>query len=207
MKSGITLLSVLMAMALFSCSGKQEQHGPAEPPVIQYKKEKDTTNLDKPPVINLSDTFMPNQWVLYIRDSAATGERIGIKLSAIYNKKLAAVIKQQKLVICGPRMAWYKTSSPPFFFEAGFPIKKKPGKLPKKMFVKNIGGDSAVIAHYFGPYSKTYYAYETLRDWMKEHGQKPSAPPYEAYIGESLDSNGNPVDPYKIQTDIVFPHN
>lgn len=200
------LITFGLPWLLLSCSGNEEDKGPAEPPIIQYKKEKDTSNPDKPPVINISDTVIPGQWVLCIKDSAASSERIGIKLSTIYNKKLAEAIKQNKLTVTGPRMAWYKTSSPPFFFEAGIPVNKKPARLPKKMFMKKIGGDSAIIAHYFGPYSKTYFAYETLRDWLKEHGQKPSSPPYEAYIGQSIDSNGKPVDPYKVLTDIIFPH-
>lgn len=194
------------AAVLASCQGEKKNNGPEEPPVIQYKKEKDTTVQEKTPVINISDTITIPKLVLCIKDSASTSERIGVKLSAIYNKKLAAAIKQNKLSVTGPRMAWYKTSSPPFFFEAGIPVNKKPAKMPKKMYIKKIGGDSALVAHYFGPYALTYHAYETLREWMKDNKQQASGPPYEIYVSESLDADGKPIDPYKIQTDIVFPH-
>ena len=103
-------------------------------------------------------------------------------------------------------MAWFKSSSEPFYFEAGIPVNKVPAKLPKKVYIKNIGGDSAVIAHFYGPYELTYEGYGALKDWMKENKKKASGAPYEVYVGEMIDSSGKAVDPYKVQTNIVFPH-
>ena len=141
-----------------------------------------------------------------MKDSARSSERIGLKLNNIYEKILSEVIKKNKLKKTGSRMAWFKNSSEPFYFEAGIPVNKVPAKLPKKIFVKYIGGDSAVVAHFYGPYELTYEGYGALKDWMKENKKKASGAPYEVYIGEMIDSTGKAADPYKVQTNIVFPH-
>ncbi|MEJ7625781.1 MAG: GyrI-like domain-containing protein [Ferruginibacter sp.] len=142
-----------------------------------------------------------------MKDSAVNSEMIGIKMANIYQKILPELIAKQQLQITGPRMAWYKTSSSPFFFEAGYPVNKKPGKLPKNISVKIIGADSAVVAHFYGPYSLTFQAYEALADWMKSYKKKSTGSPYEVYVGEMFDSSGKALDPYRVRTDIVFPHN
>jgi effector-binding domain-containing protein len=117
------------------------------------------------------------------------------------------VVKQNKLKVTGAPMAWYRTQKPPFFFEAGVPVDKKPAKLPKNILFRTIGGDSAIIAHFYGPYEQMSVAYETLNDWMKDRKKKLRSPAYEVYIGDPIDKEGNPIDPFKVQTDIVFPHN
>jgi effector-binding domain-containing protein len=202
------LLSMCIVLTLTSCGNDTVKNEP--PPVIIYKKDKDSINNprtgERAPIINITDTAAPKLMVLCVKDSAASSQRIGVKLAYIYNNVLSDVIRQNKLTRTGARMAWYKSSSAPFFFEAGIPVNKKPAKLPKKVYVKHVGGDSAVIAHFYGPYELSYYAYEALRDWLKSNKKKTASPPYEMYIGEAVDEKGNPVDPYKIRTDIVFPH-
>ncbi len=160
----------------------------------------------KPPIINITDTIAVPQIVLYMKDSARSSERIGLKLNNIYNKVLADLIKKNNLSKTGARMAWFKNSSEPFFFEAGIPVNKKPAKLPKNVLVKNIGGDSAVVAHFYGPYELTYEGYGALKEWLNDKKKKASGAPYEIYIGEPIDGKGKPTDPYRVQTDIVFPH-
>ena len=118
----------------------------------------------KAPVINITDTVSIKQLVLCMKDSAANSERIGIKLAAIYGVKLGAVIKKNKLKVTGAPMAWYKSQKAPFFFEAGLPVDKKPAKLPKGVTIKQIGTDSVVIAHFYGPYQLTPEGYTALED-------------------------------------------
>ena len=101
-------------------------------------------------------------------------------------------------------MAWYKGEKAPYFFEAGIPVDKKPAKLPAGVHIKEIGVDSIVVAHFYGPYDLIPQAYDALRDWMKDHKKTAKGAPYEIYIGDPLDANGQPKDPYKVQTDIVF---
>ena len=206
MKSIILLFIASITLPIFSCRNKQMGTEQQEPPIIIYKKEKDTTSREKSPVISISDTITPSMIVLCIKDSASSSERIGIKLSNIYNKKLKEVIRLNKLTVTGPKIAWYRTSSPPFYFEAGIPVNKRPSKLPKKVYIKNLNGGDAVIAHFYGPYGLTFYAYEVLKEWMKANSKQQSSPPYESYVGESYDKDGNPIDPYKVRSDIIFPY-
>ena len=199
----------LIGLYTWGCNADQKDKQ-VTPEKIIYKvdtsKRSENAATKKPPIINITDTIAIKQIVLYMKDSARAGERIGIKLNTIYNKVLADVIKKNNLVKTGARMAWFRNSSAPFFFEAGIPVNKKPAKLPKNVLVKNIGGDSAVVAHFYGPYELTYEGYAALKDWMKENKKKPAGVPYEIYVGDPIDSKGMPADPYRVQTDIVFPH-
>lgn len=167
-------------------------------PPVPIKK-----NTPKAPIINIIDTIAAKKIILYMKDSAATQERISIKLAEIYGTKISSVIKKNKLKINGSPLAWYQTQKAPIFFEAGIPVDKKPAKLPKGFFIKNIGGDSAVVAHFFGPYNLTYEAYEVLSDFVKDKKKKKTGLPYEIYVGDPLDKNGKPLDPFRVQTDIV----
>jgi len=84
------------------------------------------------------------------------------------------------------------------------PVDKKPSKLPPGVIIKQIGTDSVVVAHFYGPYSLTAKAYPVLQDWLKDHKKKAIQPPYEIYVDDPMDKNGKLKDPYKVQTDIVF---
>ena len=205
-RSGLLFLSLLF---LVSCGGnKNEQTIPDRGSVI-YKKDtsEKITSLEpsRPPIINIQDTIAIKRTVIVIRDSASSSQRIGMKLSRIYDTYLPAFCLKNKIKKTGPKMAWYKSSKAPFFFEAGFSVDKKPARLEKNMFVKNIGGDSAVVARYYGPYESTYLAYQAISEWMHDNKKKSSAPPYEVYIGDPFDDKGKRLDPYKILTEIVFP--
>ena len=158
----------------------------------------------KAPVINIMDTLSVKQLVLCIKDSAANSQRIANKLAIIYGVKLASIIKKNKLKVTGAPIAWYKSQKAPFFFEAGIPVDKRPLKLPAGVTVKQIGTDSVVIAHFYGPYNLTGQAYTALQDWIKDRKKKSIKPPYEVYVDDPLDKAGKLKDPYKVQTDIVF---
>jgi hypothetical protein len=41
---------------------------------------------------------------------------------------------------------------------------------------------------------------------MKDEKKMANGAPYEIYIGDPIDKEGKPIDPYKVRTDIVFPH-
>ena len=201
----------IMLVALsWNCNSDKNDKKPVSPETIIYKidtaSHKTERVAKRPPIINITDTVAIRQIVLYMKDSARSSERIGLKLTNIYEKTLADLIKKNKLTKTGSRMAWFKNSSEPFYFEAGIPVNKKPAKLPKNVFIKNIGGDSAVVAHFYGPYELTYEGYGALMEWLKDHKKKASGAPYEIYIGDPIDNKGKAADPYRVQTDIVFPH-
>lgn len=200
------LLIVLM-VSIFSCNNaaeKKEIPGIATKDteaVVATKKEAST----RPPIINIMDTLSNKRIVLYMKDSAASKSRIGMKLGEIYGFKLAAVIKKNKLKTTGQPMAWYRGQKAPFFFEAGIPVDKIPAKLPSNVFSRQMGIDSVMIAHFHGPYEMLSLAYEALNDYMKDKKKKLKAMPYEIYADDPMDTDGKMKDPYKIQTDIVYP--
>lgn len=204
----ITLLYACLSIFMLAACGNEKSQ-PAPGPVI-YKKDTAAVGANtklKAPIINIIDTVTMKRVVLVVKDSAANGQRVGEKMAAIFDSILPAIIKEKKLTVTGAKMAWYRSSTKPFFFEAGFPVDKAPaGKLPKKVVVKNLPADSAVVAHFFGPYDLTYQAYEALTEWLKDRKKKRSGAAYEIYVGSTTDEKGKQVDPYRVQTDIVFPH-
>ncbi len=195
-----------MLLLVTGCNNNTPEKKTTEPPVKESPKEKEpVVETKRGPVINISDTLSIKRTVLTMKDSAATMERISMKLGEIYGTKLSAVIKKNNLKTTGAPMAWYKGTKAPYFFEAGIPIDKKPAKIPKGVTVKQIGIDSIVVAHFYGPYDLLPQAYEALGDWLKDHKKKANGAPYEIYVDDPIDSTGKPKDPYKVRTDIVFP--
>ncbi len=164
-----------------------------------------TTEAAKPPIINITDTIAPKQTIICVKDSAASLERISLKLAKIYGVTLAEILKKNNAKAAGAPMAWYNSVKAPYFFEAGIPVSKVPAKLSKGVYIKEVSTDSAVVAHFYGPYTMLSQGYDAVKEWMKDTKKKSTAAPYEIYIGDPLDSTGNPIDPYKVRTDIVFP--
>lgn len=199
----------IFGVGLFSCKDKEPPRKP-EPEKIIYKIDTSNaqpqTEATRAPIINISDTIAPREIVVYVKDSAKTSERIGIRLEHIFRKTLPEFFKKNKISKTGSRIVWYKSSSAPFYFEAGFPVNKRPKSTAKNILVRDIGGDSALVAHFYGPYHLTYEAYEVLREQLKNAHKKPAGSPYEKYIIPAIDSTGRARDPYKVLTDIVFPY-
>jgi effector-binding domain-containing protein len=213
MKNLTRTLSIIttIIISFSSCGGDKNEEVKPDPASIVYKTDTSKATASgerpKPPIINIVDTIATRNIVIVVKDSAGNSQHIGLKLSRIYDSILPAYLEKNKLKRTGPRMAWYKSSKAPFFFEAGFPVDKKPVKPNKKFIVREIGGDSALVAHFYGPYEATFQAYQAVNEYMKDYKKKSSAPPYEVYISEPFDEKGRKKDPYKILTDIVFPRN
>ena len=194
-------------MILVACKDKKETT-PALPPLI--KKETVTTGKteisQKGPIINIIDTVEVKRIVLCLKDSSSTSAGMSTKLSNIFNKKIPNTITAAKLKIVGQPIAWYKSQKAPFFFEVGIPVDKVPGKMPKGFFIKKTGGDSALVAHFFGPNAMSNVGYEALIDLLKERNKKIAASAYEIYIDNPFVVKKGKIDPYKQQTDIVLPY-
>ncbi|MEP7142142.1 MAG: GyrI-like domain-containing protein [Ferruginibacter sp.] len=200
---GLLITTMLIAMA---CNDNQpEKKITEEPKSDTIKTTEPVIETKRGPVINIGDTLSIKRMVLTVKDSAATMERITLKLGEIYGAKLGAIIKKNNLKPTGAPVAWYKSQKAPYFFEAGIPVDKKPSKLPAGMYIKQITPDSVVVAHFYGPYDLLPQAYDALRDWLKAHKKTSKGAPYEIYIGDAVDSKGKPKDPYKVQTDVVWP--
>jgi hypothetical protein len=205
------IVPVTAIIILAGCGSNDKKQDPPKPvvnaPVTDIKpKEKDKSPEVRPGIINIQDTISSRTIVLYMKDSAASFERIGAKLGKIYGGKLAEALKKSGLKMTGAPMAWYKTFKAPYFFEAGVPVNKKPGKLAAGVFVREMATDSALVAHFYGPYNLLSQGYDALRERLKDENKKSSGAPYEIYVGDPLDKDGKPLDPYRVRTDIVFPH-
>jgi effector-binding domain-containing protein len=195
------------AILLVSCGDKKKKD-PPKPEKGRIKtevKKESETKTQRPPIINIVDTVSLKMTVIYSSDSAATFDRIGLKLGKIYGTKLPEYIKKNNLKITGAPMAWYKKQKTPFFFEAGIPVNKTGSKPVKGVQIRQMSGGKALIVHFYGPFELLPQGYDAVKEWMKENKKIPAGPSYEIYITDPIDKNGKPVDPYKIQTDIVFP--
>ena len=204
------LLAYIIVQVFASCSNSTEEKK-TEPEIKKDKEAKKEepvptpAETKRPPIINITDTLSAKQLIIYMKDSAATVERLQRKLAEIWNLKLGVVIQKNKLKSTGRPTAWYKTNKLPYFFEAGIPVDKKPAKMPSNVFIREIGVDSVTVAHFYGNYDMLPQAYEALSDWMKSHKKKLDARPYEVYIDDPMDKDGKLKDPYKVQTDVIFP--
>lgn len=208
----VLLVQALAVILLYACNN-QTQTGKEttvvkstdSPVVIKEKPTEAAVPTNRPPIINITDTLSVKRLVLCMKDSAATYDRISVKLGEIYGVKLATIIKKNSLKVTGQPMAWYKARKAPFFFEAGIPVDKRPRKLPANAFIKEIGVDSVVVAHFYGSYDLLPQAYEALTDIIKDRKRTLKSKPYEIYTDDPIDKQGKLKDPYKVQTDVVFP--
>lgn len=210
----ITILTTVLAGMLFfqcSCSNNSEKNEPGlkkdNSRVFFKKKEKKkpASPYLRPPILQIVDTLNPKMTVIYCRDSAANFDRVGLKLGRIYGVTLADYIKKNKLTTTGAPMAWYKKQEAPYFFDAGIAINKAGTKSVSGVRVRNIPAGKVVKAHFFGPYELLPQGYAAIVEWLKENKKVKAGPAYEIYLTDPVDKDGNPVDPYKVQTDIVFP--
>lgn len=195
----------LIAMGMSSCKDKNEK---VRVTPITTKTNTPIPKLlpNKAPIINIIDTVEIKRMVLCIKDSAATNEILNGKLAAIFNKKLPDAIMLGKLKIMGEPIVWYKSKKAPYFFQAGIPVDKAPLQLSKEMFITKTGGDSAFVAHFFGPNELTGVGYDALNEMMKEKNKKKTTASYEVYTDNKFLELNKKKDPYKLQTDIVMPY-
>ena len=212
MRSTLLLIPAVLILFISCNSNNNNKKNTTEPMKDSVVAKKDTKVVSrteaskaKPPIINIVDTVAPKRIVVYMKDSATTYQRISIKLGQIYGAKLTDCFRKNALKVTGAPMAWYQTQKAPFFFEAGMPVNKKPAKLTPGVKIKELNADSVVIAHFYGPYDLLHVGYDALKEWMQDHHRTATGAPYEIYIGDPIDKKGKAVDPYKVQTDIVFP--
>ena len=202
---------LLMCTGIYSCgnndSKKPESTNKDSLKAIGRKEKaaEPETKYERPPIVNIVDTLAPKRVVIYCKDSAASFERISLKLGKIYGTKLPEYIKKNKLKTAGAPMAWYRKQKAPYFFEAGIPVNKKGVKSVAGVQIREMSAGKAVIAHFFGPFELLPQGYDVIKEWMKENKKIAAGAPYEIYITDPFDKDGKSVDPYKIQTDIVFP--
>lgn len=156
----------------------------------------------KEPNIQIEEADTRAYNILYIKDTANSEKEIGPKLAQIYGSELGVFMKKAGLKMMSPPMAWYNGPQAPYIFEAGVAVDKLPAKTEGRVMTRKIPAGKAVVAHFYGPYDLTSKGYKAVGEWLQQHSDKKAGgPPYEIYIGDP----GIEKDPYKVQTDIVFP--
>ena len=201
---------LFICVALFACNSnskedkKNENNSTKSQPKKETKKAAEA-KTQRPPIINIVDTLTPKMTIIYGKDSAVNFERIALKLGSIYGVKLQEYIKKNNLKTTGAAMAWYTKQKAPYFFEAGFPVNKAGVKAVAGVQVREVAAGKAVIAHFFGPFELLPQGYDAIKEFIKDNKKTIAGPAYEVYLTDPFDKNGKPVDPYKVQTDIVFP--
>ncbi len=201
------LITAISCMLIFSvsCNTSENKKPDIEVPKDTVVAEQPVVETKRGPVINIDDTVSVKRIVLTMKDSALTPERVSLKLAEIYGVKLPTVIDGNKLKVTGMPMAWFKSQKPPYFFEAGLPVNKRPSRSIPEVFIKETGIDSVLVAHFYGPYDLLPQAYDVLDTLLKERKKKLKSAPYAIYIDAPNDSTGRPKNPYKVQTDVVYP--
>ncbi|HPA23191.1 MAG TPA: hypothetical protein PLU18_08090 [Ferruginibacter sp.] len=199
--------------AIMSCKGNNNhtKHASSDsslainkPAINVQKKENETL---KAPIINIIDSFTSKAIYIMVKDSAANEELLAKKFNKIFDSILTKVIKTNKLSLKGSPACWYQKNKAPYFFEAGLPVDKIPAKLPKKVFTKQTQSDSALVAHFFGPYNLTAQGYTALKDMLKEiKPGKKAGTAFEVYVDDPMDEKGKLKNPYKVQTNIILPY-
>ena len=199
----------IILVSIFSVRCKDSKETPPPPPPLVKKETVLSDKVEIPekgPIVNIIDTLEVKRIVLCLKDSSATSAGLSEKLSNIFNEKIPSAITAAKLKVTGPPMAWYKSQKAPFFFEVGMPIEKAPIKMPKGFFIKKTGGDSAIVAHFYGPNVMSSVGYDAVVEMLKDRKRKKAAPAYEIYIDNPFEIKKGKIDAYKQQTDIVLPY-
>jgi effector-binding domain-containing protein len=150
--------------------------------------------------MKIEETTVAQQYLMVMDDSAATPAEIGTKFETIF-AKIGECAGKCKMENSGPPVAWYNGPNAPWKFVAGMPFKTKCEKPESGISNKEIKAGKAVVVHFFGPYEMSGKAYEAAENYMKEKNLAAADAPYEVYIGDPMVEK----DPYKVQTDVVFP--
>ncbi len=201
---------LFICAAIFACNSNNKEDKKSEKDSTKSELKKETTKepetkAQRPPIVNIVDTLTPKLTVIYGKDSAANFERITVKLGKIYGVKLQDYIKKNNLKTTGAAMAWYSKQKAPYFFEAGLPVNKAGAKAVAGVQVREVPAGKAVIAHFFGPFNLLPQGYDAIKEFIKDNKKIIAGPSYEIYVTDPIGKDGKPVDPYKVQTDIVFP--
>ena len=101
----ILLNTTLLIIGLLLVSRREEKKkDPPKPEKGRIKtevKKGSETKTQRPPIINIVDTVALKMTVIYSSDSAATFDRISLKLGKIYGTKLPEYIKKNNLKTAG----------------------------------------------------------------------------------------------------------
>ncbi|MFP5042812.1 GyrI-like domain-containing protein [Parasediminibacterium sp. JCM 36343] len=178
----ICLISIFLCF-LFSCDAimnsntKDEPTVNTQPPPLPEEIKVDT------PVINVEPTQLRPQLFMVMKDYANFEADAKEKQKVIFNN-LDFVLKKNNLMPVGEPAAWHWRQPNLYFVEVGVPMLKKLPYNEPGVYYKQTKRCKAVVAHYFGPYSKLSQAYVALDEWLKDNKQKQKGVAWEVFMSD-----------------------
>jgi effector-binding domain-containing protein len=138
----------------------------------------------------------PTQKMLSIRTRAAVQD-LPQMFEAGYGKIAQYLGELGEQPIGPPFAVYYNMDMNNLDVEFGFPVARQ---LPGKDEIKagEIPGGRVATCLHIGPYSEMEPAYNTLTEWMTDHGYEATGVVYELYLND-------PRETPPAQTQIVFP--
>jgi effector-binding domain-containing protein len=203
----------MICIAVISCNNKADKEPAAakkDTPVTRKKEPVETApepeaGYQRPPIINIVDTVAPKRIIAYSNDTAATLNGMYQKMAKINSTKVAEYMKKNNLKAAGSPIVWYTRTRKYYRFAAGMVINKRGAKAVKGVEISEQSAGKVLVAHFYGPYNLIPQGHEAIKEWLKDNKKRQSTPPYEMHVTNPIDKSGKAVDPYKMQTDIVFP--
>lgn len=149
------------------------------------------------PKITLAE--LPEHPILFIRRDVARPD-----LPAFFAEcfpKLYQHGSAQGLAISGSPIARYLSiGEGPWTVDAVMPLGQA-ADAEGEMQAGSLQAGPAAKAVHLGPYERLPSTYQAIEGWMKEHGHRPSGPPWEQYVTDP----GEEPDPSKWRTDVYWP--
>jgi effector-binding domain-containing protein len=134
-----------------------------------------------------------------IRDTCTAAE-LSAKYQELYGE-LSPIIKKQGLkTVNGPFGIYHSFSPEKVDVEAGIITEGNP--VPEgRMTVINTYSGKAVCVKFYGPYSQLMDGWNALQEYMKENKFENTAPCYELYVDDPMETD----DHSKLLTEIYCP--
>lgn len=138
------------------------------------------------------------QPVLSVRTTTQV-EQLPMELGRIFGAIAQLLCEMNEQPGGMPFVAYYNMDMQALEVEVGFPVQQPlPGK--GEIECREIPAGKYASTLYVGPYEEMAPAYDSMNQWLAEHGYEPTGITYEYYL------NGpDTATPQEYQTRIVFP--
>ena len=188
MKKIIQTLSPLLAVIMlivFTSSGVQ-----LNPGLEEMCNPRDTLRIE------LENTHFKDMSLLFISDTAASTQAIGVVLGKAYGELMKFAnsnrLQPKKFI------AWYYSVQPPWPMDIAVEINIIPPQLNGRIQTRILKGGEVLIAHMWGPYDQISQAYSKIQTWMKDNNRKEKGKPFEVYLNDPSAVKS----PNEIRTDV-----
>jgi effector-binding domain-containing protein len=163
-------------------------------------KNDSTPTTVKATPIAVEEKEVAAQTFMVVKDSAKDDKEVGEKLKTSFGK-IMDCSKKCKMTMASAPTAWFSSSKAPYTFEAGAAFTTNCPKPENGIYNKELKAGKALVAHYFGDYSKMQVGYDAIMKYALEKKMALGTGAWEVYISDPMIEK----DTAKWQTDIYFP--